>query len=76
MVSSQFILWLAFQVVVRRLPGFLVYLVIGIVGEKSLRDGTIRRYTYTYRKLCEFIGRKNFIIRDEEIVSSIDNMPI
>lgn len=33
-----------------------------VIAERRLRDGTIRRYTYTYRKLCEFIGRKNFII--------------
>ena len=33
-----------------------------LIDERRLRDGTIRRYTYTYRKLCEFLGRKDFII--------------
>lgn len=33
-----------------------------MIDERRLKDGTIRRYTYTYRKLCEFLGRKDFII--------------
>ena len=33
-----------------------------LINERRLKDGTIRRYTYTYRKLCEVLGRKDFII--------------
>lgn len=35
-----------------------------IIEERRLRDGTIKRYVYTYRKLCEFIGRKSFIVEE------------
>ena len=33
-----------------------------IIDERRLRDGTIRTYTYTYKKMCEFLKRKNFIV--------------
>ena len=33
-----------------------------LIDERRLREGTIRRYTYTYRKLKEYIGRDHFII--------------
>lgn len=33
-----------------------------IINERRLKNGTIRSYDYTYKKLCEFLGRKNFII--------------
>lgn len=33
-----------------------------LIEERRLRDGTIRSYTYTYRKLCEYLGRKDFIV--------------
>lgn len=33
-----------------------------LINERRLKDGTIRSYTYTYRKLCEYLGRKDFIV--------------
>lgn len=33
-----------------------------LMTERRLKDGTIRRYTYCYRKLCEFLGRKSFVV--------------
>lgn len=33
-----------------------------IIDERRLKDGSMRTYTYTYRKMCEYLKRKNFII--------------
>jgi len=33
-----------------------------LIEERRLRDGTIRSYTYTYRKLCEYLSKKDFIV--------------
>lgn len=33
-----------------------------LVNERRLRYGTLRTYQYCYRKLCEFIGRDEFLI--------------
>lgn len=33
-----------------------------LIEERRLQDGTIRGYTYTYRKLCEYLGKKDFIV--------------
>ena len=40
-----------------------------LIDERRLRDGTIRRYKYCYRKLCEFLGRRDFII--DELVLGV-----
>lgn len=40
-----------------------------IIDERHLQDGTIRGYTYTYRKWCEYLGRRDFII--DELVLSV-----
>jgi hypothetical protein len=41
-----------------------------IIEERHLQDGTIRGYTYTYRKWCEYLGRRDFII-DELVLSDV-----
>ena len=33
-----------------------------LINERRLKYGTVRRYTYCYRKLCEFLGRKSFTV--------------
>ena len=33
-----------------------------IIAERRLKDGTIRTYTYTYKKMCEYLKRKDFVI--------------
>lgn len=33
-----------------------------LIEERRLRDGTYRSYLFSYRKLCEFLGRKEFIV--------------
>lgn len=33
-----------------------------LVDERRLRDGSIRRYTYTYRKLSEYLRKNDYII--------------
>ena len=38
-----------------------------LIEERRLRDGTIRRYEYCYRKLCEFLGRKDFIVDELDL---------
>lgn len=38
-----------------------------LIEERRLRDGTIRRYTYCYRKLCEYIGRRDFIVDELDL---------
>lgn len=34
----------------------------GLIKERRLKDKTRMHYEYAYRKLCEFIGRKDFIV--------------
>lgn len=38
-----------------------------LIDERRLRDGTIRRYGYSYRKLCEYMKRDNFIIDELDL---------
>lgn len=33
-----------------------------LIDERRLKDGTYRSYLYTYRKLCEFLNRKEFVV--------------
>ena len=33
-----------------------------LIEERRLKDGTYRSYLYTYRKLCEFLNRKEFVV--------------
>ena len=33
-----------------------------LITERRLKFGTIRSYDYTYKKLCEFLNRKDFIV--------------
>lgn len=40
-----------------------------LIDERRLKDGTIRSYTYTYRKLCEYLKRKDFIV--DELVLGV-----
>lgn len=40
-----------------------------IIEERHLQDGTIRGYTYTYRKWCEYLDKRDFII--DELVLSV-----
>ena len=40
-----------------------------LIEERRLKDGTIRGYTYTYRKLCEYLRRKEFFV--DELVLGI-----
>lgn len=40
-----------------------------LIEERRLRDGTVRGYTYTYRKLCEYLNRKDFIV--DELVLGV-----
>lgn len=46
-----------------------------LISERRLRDGSIRRYTYCYRKLCEFMGRKDFIV-DELSLSCMKDFAV
>lgn len=41
-----------------------------LIAERRLRNGTYRGYLYTYRKLCEFLNRRNFII-DELTLATV-----
>lgn len=41
-----------------------------LIDERRLRYGTVRRYTYCYRKLCQFLGRKSFTV-DELVLGVI-----
>lgn len=38
-----------------------------LIEERRLRDGTARRYSYCYRKLCEYIGRNDFIVDELDL---------
>lgn len=40
-----------------------------LIEERRLKDGTVRGYTYTYRKLCEYLRRKEFFV--DELVLGI-----
>lgn len=33
-----------------------------LIGDRRLQTSTVNRYKYGYKKLCEYIGRKDFII--------------
>ena len=46
-----------------------------IIRERRLRYGTIKRYKYSYRKLCEFLGRDNFIV-DELTVGVVKDFAL
>lgn len=46
-----------------------------IIRERRLRYGTIKRYKYSYRKLCEFFGRDNFIV-DELTVGVVKDFAL
>lgn len=35
-----------------------------LIAERRLKDGTVRSYTYTYRKLCEFLNKKEFVVEE------------
>lgn len=35
-----------------------------LMNERRLKDGTYRSYLYTYRKLCEYLNRKEFIVEE------------
>lgn len=35
-----------------------------LIDERRLKDGTYRSYLYTYRKLCEYLSRKEFIVEE------------
>lgn len=47
-----------------------ISLMNSLIEERRLKYGTIRSYTYCYRKLCEFIGRDDFLI-DELILQVV-----
>lgn len=40
-----------------------------LIEERRLKYGTIRSYDYTYTKLCEFLGKKDFIV--DELVLGV-----
>ena len=35
-----------------------------LMTERRLKDGTYRSYLYTYRKLCEYLGKKEYIVEE------------
>ena len=46
-----------------------------LIDDRRLKYGTIRSYDYTYSKLCEFLGRKDFIV-DELVLGVVKDFAV